>query len=82
MSYTIFANDAAKTTAFSKARGSYQYGLLAGYEAWSGATLTGKAKQYGGKYAQSRGALLARIEAAGLPVKFETISRKKVAVIG
>ena len=43
------------------ARGSYQLALLRGDEAWSGATLRGKASKYGGRYASSRAALLARI---------------------
>lgn len=43
------------------ARGSYQRALLSGAEAWSGATLKGKARSYGKHYKYSRQNLLNRL---------------------
>lgn len=58
------------------ARGSYQEDLLRGHEAWSGSTLTGKARKWGGRYRASGDALLARLRDVGrrrgLDVKFMT----------
>jgi hypothetical protein len=51
------------------ARGSYQSGLLQGYETWSGSSLQGKASSYGARYAESRDNLLSRIDDA-LPVGY------------
>lgn len=48
--------------------GAYQRSVLSGRESWSGSTLTGRAKQYGGKYAASRSALEARIQGALRPI--------------
>lgn len=63
------------------ARGCYQRALLLGWEAWSGSTLKGKAKAFGGRYAASREGLVERLERAGFEVRFETRMRRKVAVI-
>ena len=62
MSYTQFSDDEAERIAFEHARGVYQRSLLRGAEAWSGATLRGKASQYGAHYARSRNGLLARLQ--------------------
>jgi hypothetical protein len=51
----------------SCARGTYQENLLAGIERWSGSTLKGKAREYGGRYFASRCNLLARIRGALKP---------------
>ena len=64
-------SDAAYAAAIPHARGSYQRGILGGYENLSGSTLRGNAKRYGGRYALSRRALLSRLEAAGLIVSEE-----------
>lgn len=45
-------------------KGSYQEGLVAGREAWSGAGLRGAARAWGGAYARSRAHLAERIDAA------------------
>ena len=45
-------------------RGHYQRHLLEGSESWSGSSLKGKAQNYGARYADSRAAFLARIQAA------------------
>ena len=47
-------------------KGSYQRALVLGNETWSGSSLTGRARNYGGHYARSRRNLLARIESSGL----------------
>lgn len=47
-------------------KGSYQRGLVLGHEDWSGASLKGKAKEWGGQYRKSRRNLLKRIEKADL----------------
>lgn len=43
------------------ARGCYQERLLGGYEAWSGAGLSGKARYWSSGYKRSRDNLLARV---------------------
>lgn len=48
----------------SAPRGEYQRDLLAGTEAWSGATLRRRAQLYGARYEASRRGLVARICAA------------------
>ena len=44
----------ASTAAFHEAHGSYQRGLIRGYATWSGSSLSGVAKDYGARYAESR----------------------------
>lgn len=46
------------------AKGDYQYNLLCGREAWSGAGLRGVARVWSARYATSRHNLLRRIQAA------------------
>jgi hypothetical protein len=57
--------------ALSFARGSYQCALLRGYEAHSGSTLKGKAKDYGDRYRDSRDNLLGRVWANGIVLNVE-----------
>ena len=73
--HTIFASRSAREVALKCARGSYQRNLLVGGEGWSGATLRGKAKTWGGKYSLSRSALLARMERAGLDLTWARVGR-------
>lgn len=47
------------------ARGSYQRSLLTGGSRWSGSDLKGRARHWSGRYAESRKALLRRLERAG-----------------
>jgi len=89
---TDAATDAVKATAgmvkwfgADHAKGSYQTGLLSGWESWSGSSLKGKAGSFGASYAKSRDTLQSRIsvaatEAAG--VRFDTakIGGRRVAV--
>jgi hypothetical protein len=52
-----------KRIIWSAPKGSYQEDLLMGKEAWSGATLEGKARDYSARYSASRENLLNRINA-------------------
>ena len=54
MGWVIVTSQKDYAKACALAKGSYQQGLLDGRENLSGSTLRGKAKQYGGRYAQSR----------------------------
>lgn len=83
MAYSCILDREVLNKAVELARGSYQIDLLYGNEAMSGATLRGKARRYGGRYAESRRNLMARIRAAGLPIT-EVRERygKRVLVIG
>ena len=47
-------------TLINLTRGSYQVGLIEGWEAWSGARLRGRAKSWGGRYQASSTSLLRR----------------------
>lgn len=80
---TIVTDADAHECAIALARGSYQRDLLDGHESLSGSTLRGTARSYSGRYAVSRAALLARIDAAGIPCT-EVRGRhgKRVLVIG
>lgn len=53
-----------KSKVEAQATTAYQRNLLSGDEAWSGATLKGKAAQYGSSYHRTRTALLKRIRSA------------------
>lgn len=64
--FAICADQKAFDAAMALAQGDYQERVLNGLESLSGSTLTGNAKKYGGKYAASRKALLARLTAAGI----------------
>jgi hypothetical protein len=63
-------------------RGIYQANLVNGREALSGSTLRGEAKRWSVWYARSASALLARMQAAAIPVTVETVSRRRILVIG
>jgi hypothetical protein len=80
--WTIFRTRTAHAAALGLARGCYQRGLLAGWEAWSGSTLRGKAAHWGARYARSRGGLLSRMRDAGIPIEWRRDGRRVVAVIG
>lgn len=81
--WTIVKDQASLDAALKLAKGSYQQGLLRGYENLSGSTLKGKAKGWGGRYAASRSNLLARLRKAGIPIS-EQIGdhNKRLLVIG
>jgi hypothetical protein len=65
----------ALPVALSCCKGSYQRALVAGLQAWSGSTLSGKAASYGSHYKESREGLLRRFAAAGLRVRFARVGR-------
>ncbi|MGN6106313.1 MAG: hypothetical protein ACTHU0_14495 [Kofleriaceae bacterium] len=82
-SYTEVAPDIDREALACCARGVYQRALLAGTEAWSGATLQGAARRYGYWYARSRANLIERIERAGISVELERRKHGRiVAVVG
>lgn len=79
----IVRNADAQNRALALCRGEYQRGLILGRHALSGADLEGKARSYGGRYLRSRQALLARLDAAGVPHN-EVIGKrgKRILVLG
>ncbi len=83
MSFSEIKSQDVFDKALSLCRGTYQVGILHGHESLSGSTLRGRAKAYSGRYRASAANLLARCQAAGLPV---TEARRKfgkrVVVIG
>lgn len=80
--YSIIRSEAALSAALKIAKGSYQEALITGHEALSGATLKGKAKKYGAKYAASARALLTRLQSAGLAHEEIGAHNKRILVIG
>jgi histidinol-phosphate/aromatic aminotransferase/cobyric acid decarboxylase-like protein len=67
--------DAAISAALDLCRGVYQRDVVLGAQAWSGADLRGRAREYSGRYKRSREALLKRMRKAGIPVRVETVNR-------
>ena len=67
MSYSEIRDAESYALALAACRGTYQRNVVEGVEALSGATLRGAARAWGGRYAASRRALLARLTAAGVP---------------
>ena len=83
MSYSEVNDAPVFEAALKLCRGSYQRSLLFGSHSLSGATLRGKAKRYGGRYAYSAAMLMARLANAGLAVREERRAHgKRVVVIG
>ena len=68
--------------AVTVARGKYQQNLILGLESLSGSTLKGKAKQWSGKYHNSRQELFQRMRAAGVVFSERWLEKRKVLVIG
>lgn len=76
------ATDRAYALALSLTKGSYQRGIVEGYEALSGSTLRGRAKNYGAHYAKSRDAFLKRCRAAGIAIAIHARAHgKKILVL-
>ena len=83
MSYSEVHDEKVFHSALALCRGSYQRAILFGQHSLSGATLRGKAKRYGGRYAHSAATLMARLANAGLAVREERRAHgKRVVVIG
>lgn len=59
-------------------KGLYQENLIRGIEAWSGASLRGKALKYKSRYMNSAGSLLSRIRKAGYEVDNKLVLIGKV----
>lgn len=67
--------------AIQAAAGRYQAALINGQEAWSGATLRGKAKEYGSRYKMSRNSLLSRLRQAGVQAAIVRGPRGKLILV-
>lgn len=81
--YAIIHSQAVLDAALALCRGCYQRDILLGRQAFSGATLRGRAKTYSGRYRTSALSIIARCQAAGLPVWEETGSHgKRLVVVG
>lgn len=81
--YAVIHDQTVLEAALGLCRGSYQRNILLGREALSGATLKGKAKQYGGRYKASAASIIAKCQRAGLPVREESGPHgKRLVVIG
>lgn len=79
--YTYIEPD-VEARAYACATSDYQRGLLDGDEAWSGATLRGKAKRWGASYEGTRIKLVERMRAAGLTVtEVATKHGKRVVLV-
>lgn len=81
MSYSEIRDPQAYDAAHALARGCYQRAVLAGSEALSGATLRGRARSYGARYAASRQALLGRVRAAGIACTVERRAHGKLVLV-
>ena len=81
--FAIHHDQNAVMLALALCKGCYQRDLIMGYESLSGATLKGKAKNFGGKYRDSRKSILSRMTLAGIPWH-ETKGKhnKRILVIG
>ena len=79
--YSDIRCERAFEKALSLCKGTYQKNLVHGVESLSGSTLTGKAKNWGGKYAQSRNSLLKRLEDANLAMEAQGSKGKRILVI-
>ena len=78
---TVFTTSAdQRDEAMSLAKGSYQYGLLAGSFRWSGADLAGKARKWSAKYGKSRQTLVARLVQSGYKVTFGKCENQRIFV--
>ncbi len=64
----LHADAARRERLLSVCRGKYQRALVLGQESLSGSSLRGKARSYAGRYAASRAAVLARLNAIGVAV--------------
>ena len=83
MSYSMILDKSEQFNALLLARGVYQRNIILGIEALSGATLKGKARNWGAKYRDSRRNLLARMTAAGVRwSEIRSTHGKRVLVIG
>ncbi len=79
---TLILDADALVIARQVARGSYQESLVEGRSRWSGADLSGAARKYLGRYADSRRALLAKCREAGLEARLvEGANGRLVAVL-
>lgn len=69
MSYSFIKSQSELDKALSLCKGDYQRNLLLGYEAISGATLRGTAKNYSARYKTSANNLIARLKRSGIKIE-------------
>ena len=74
-------DEAVLAKALKLARGCYQRNLLLGRESYSGSTLTGRAREWSGRYKNSRLNLMARIWKADLPVEIEERDHGRLVIV-
>lgn len=83
VNYSVAADPDAYQAAIACCRGWYQRAIVAGSARMSGADLTGKASNWGGRYRESRCNLLARMTRAGVKWSIRTgVHGRKILVIG
>lgn len=81
--YSKILCEEAFERALALCKGRYQEDVIRGIESLSGATLRGRAKQYGAQYKRSRENLLKRMTEAGIPWREERGPHgKRILVIG
>jgi hypothetical protein len=78
---TVCRCDDTRTRMVALARGRYQVELACGTRAWSGADLAGRAKDYAGRYAQSRRNLLERWQAAGIDAELVKVAHGRIVCV-
>lgn len=77
----VEAREDAETLALALCRGWYQKQIVTGAARLSGSDLKGKARRFSGRYAASRAAILARLDAAGLSTGMVVVGRTHTLTI-
>ena len=81
--WTVSLSESATDRALACTRGSYQRGIVLGYENLSGSLLRGKARLYASRYKVSQANLLQRLTVAGIPHnEIRGKSNRRVLVLG
>ena len=75
-------SDEVVDKALSLVTSDYQRDLIEGRQAWSGSTLKGKARHWGGRYNHTRRMLETRMRKADIKFSFHTVNRRKVLFLG
>lgn len=81
--WTIVKDTSAQERALTLCKGCYQTNLILGRENLSGSTLSGKARDYGYRYKQSRKNLLKRLTENNVPWQEQVGDHnKRILVLG
>lgn len=80
MSYSVVKNKETLERALSVCRGVYQRNLVLGRESLSGATLTGIAKTFSGRYKTSAENLITRLNENGI-LAYETRGKNNKRIL-